>query len=118
MLSKRRLAFTPQLPSLLQEPNKTFFEAQETESCSPPIQKLFPKTAHQKLLALKKGGSKPFSPMKVGAVFSGGQASGGHNVISGLFDALQKLHPKCELLGFLDGPSGIVLGKALSSHRK
>jgi len=40
--------------------------------------------------------------------FSGGQAPGGHNVISGLFDALKKINPESELFGFIGGPSGVV----------
>jgi pyrophosphate--fructose-6-phosphate 1-phosphotransferase len=46
--------------------------------------------------------------LRVGVVLSGGQAPGGHNVISGLFDALKKLHPETQLIGFLGGPSGIL----------
>jgi len=45
---------------------------------------------------------------RIGVVFSGGQASGGHNVIYGLWEALKKANPNVELVGFLDGPSGII----------
>ena len=31
--------------------------------------------------------------MNVGVILSGGQAPGGHNVISGLFDGVKKLNP-------------------------
>lgn len=48
---------------------------------------------------------------KVGVVFSGGQASGGHNVIWGLYDALKKLDPTSTLIGFLNGPAGIIDNK-------
>ncbi|MEI6243098.1 MAG: diphosphate--fructose-6-phosphate 1-phosphotransferase, partial [Chlamydiota bacterium] len=47
-------------------------------------------------------------PLRVGVVFSGGQASGGHNVIAGLFDALTSLCSKSRLFGFLEGPGGIL----------
>lgn len=50
-------------------------------------------------------------PLKVGVVLSGGQASGGHNVIIGLYDALKKLNPESQLFGFLNGPSGIIKNK-------
>jgi pyrophosphate--fructose-6-phosphate 1-phosphotransferase len=113
MLSHFRQAFTPTLPDLLKELKTVAFDSKEVDVATPPIQKLFPKTANQKLLVAKKGSPKPFSPLKIGAVFSGGQASGGHNVMTGLFDALQVLHPQSELYGFLDGPSGIVSGKTL-----
>lgn len=46
--------------------------------------------------------------LNVGVVLSGGQAPGGHNVISGLFDGLKGVHPDCRLLGFKGGPQGLV----------
>lgn len=51
------------------------------------------------------------APLRVGVVLSGGQAPGGHNVIAGLFDALQRLHPQSALIGFSGGPSGVIHGK-------
>jgi pyrophosphate--fructose-6-phosphate 1-phosphotransferase len=45
---------------------------------------------------------------KVGVVFSGGPAPGGHNVIAGLFDAMQKANPDSTLYGFWLGPDGII----------
>ncbi len=47
-------------------------------------------------------------PRKIGIVFSGGPAPGGHNVIAGLFDAAQKANPATRIYGFLLGPDGIV----------
>ena len=46
--------------------------------------------------------------LRIGVVLSGGQAAGGHNVITGLFDALKTLHPENRLFGFLNGPGGII----------
>jgi len=40
-------------------------------------------------------------------VLSGGQAPGGHNVISGVYDFLKSHHPNSQLFGFLNGPHGI-----------
>ena len=34
--------------------------------------------------------------------------AGGHNVIAGLFDHLEKQHSGSKLLGFLDGPRGVM----------
>ena len=50
---------------------------------------------------------------KVGVLFSGGPASGGHNVIVGLLQALKTLHPKSTLVGFLGGPGGLVGGQSI-----
>ncbi|MFP4114945.1 MAG: diphosphate--fructose-6-phosphate 1-phosphotransferase [Spirochaetota bacterium] len=52
-------------------------------------------------------------PVSVGVVLSGGQAPGGHNVIAGLFDALNALNPDSRLFGFLGGPGGILEDNAI-----
>lgn len=46
--------------------------------------------------------------INVGVILSGGQAPGGHNVISGLYDEVKKLNPENRLFGFLMGPEGLV----------
>ncbi|KAL0286110.1 UNVERIFIED_CONTAM: Pyrophosphate--fructose 6-phosphate 1-phosphotransferase subunit beta [Sesamum calycinum] len=46
--------------------------------------------------------------LKVGVVLSGGQAPGGHNVISGLLDYLQDKTKGSTLYGFRGGPAGIM----------
>lgn len=53
---------------------------------------------------------KRSTPLRVGCVLSGGQASGGHNVISGIYDTIKSLHPDSKLYGFLEGPKGIIKG--------
>jgi pyrophosphate--fructose-6-phosphate 1-phosphotransferase len=45
---------------------------------------------------------------RIGIVFSGGPAPGGHNVIAGLFDAAKQASPDSRLFGFLVGPDGVV----------
>ena len=52
-------------------------------------------------------------PRKLGIVFSGGPAPGGHNVIAGLFDAAQKANPETRIYGFLMGPDGIIENEAI-----
>lgn len=49
------------------------------------IAKLFPKLFGQPPASLKAGGSLQEQSLKIGVVLSGGQAPGGHNVISGIF---------------------------------
>ena len=46
--------------------------------------------------------------MNVGVILSGGQAPGGHNVITGLFDTIKRLNPNNKLYGFILGPGGLV----------
>ena len=50
---------------------------------------------------------------KIGIVFSGGPAPGGHNVIAGLYDAARKANPETIIYGFLLGPDGIIEGEAV-----
>ena len=46
--------------------------------------------------------------INVGVILSGGQAPGGHNVISGLFDGIKALNTDSKLYGFILGPGGLV----------
>ncbi|XP_028112323.1 pyrophosphate--fructose 6-phosphate 1-phosphotransferase subunit beta-like [Camellia sinensis] len=46
--------------------------------------------------------------LKIGVVLSGGQAPGGHNVISGIFDYLQDRCKGSTVYGFRGGPAGIM----------
>ncbi len=59
-------------------------------------------------IKIEEGAAKTYPALNVGVILSGGQAPGGHNVISGLFDGLKKLNPDNKLYGFLGGPSGLV----------
>ena len=52
--------------------------------------------------------------VQVGVVLSGGQAAGGHNAISGIFDFLQARNPANLLFGFLGGPIGVVNGEYIA----
>lgn len=52
------------------------------------------------------------SAVRVGVVLSGGPAPGGHNVISGLFDALSEGHKENVLIGFRDGPKGVMQNRS------
>jgi len=47
-------------------------------------------------------------PRRIGIVFSGGPAPGGHNVIAGLYDAAKRANPASHVFGFLVGPDGII----------
>jgi diphosphate-dependent phosphofructokinase len=44
----------------------------------------------------------------IGVVFSGGPAPGGHNVIAGIYYAAKKANPENKVIGFLNGPDGII----------
>ncbi|MBP5476940.1 MAG: diphosphate--fructose-6-phosphate 1-phosphotransferase [Paludibacteraceae bacterium] len=89
-------------------------EGGKTESVADQdaIRELFPDTYGMPVVELHNGqhiGQKP--ARNVGVILSGGQAPGGHNVISGLFDGLKRMNPDSRLYGFLGGPSGLTDGK-------
>jgi pyrophosphate--fructose-6-phosphate 1-phosphotransferase len=52
-------------------------------------------------------------PRKIGIVFSGGPAPGGHNVIAGLFDAAKRANLDTRIVGFLVGPDGIIENESI-----
>lgn len=109
-----RQNYVPKLPELLKDlKSLSMKKGESTTSISDPdeLKKLFPKTFGRPHLHFEKGGGREEKPLKIGVVLSGGQAAGGHNVISGIFDALKQFHPNSELIGFLNGPSGIIDGK-------
>ena len=72
------------------------------------IKKMFPNTYGMPVVEFIEGIEGGHDPMNVGVILSGGQAPGGHNVITGLFDTLKKLNPHNRLFGFLLGPEGLV----------
>ncbi len=114
-LQRERAGYAPKLPKALRGAAKVV-EGSKTESVAnqTDIQKLFPNTYGLPLLTIEsdetKGNAKT-QPINVGVILSGGQAPGGHNVISGIFDGLKKLNPENRLIGFLGGPGGLVDGK-------
>lgn len=104
-LERARLKFHLKRPPLLQDLSLIAFEKVKELPCDPAVAEIFPKSAKQSLLAAVKKEKKIYPPLRIGIVFSGGPAAGGHNVIAGLLDACPE---KSVLFGFLEGPGGIV----------
>jgi pyrophosphate--fructose-6-phosphate 1-phosphotransferase len=108
-----RADYKPKLPATLTG-NIVVKEGAATHSIAHQneIKEMFPITYGLPILHIESG-LKPLEspPIKVGVILSGGQAPGGHNVIAGLFDGLQKMNSNSKLYGFLGGPSGLVEGK-------
>jgi len=104
-----RAAYQPKLPAALKG-NVVLKEGAATESVADQadIKTLFPNTYGMPLITFEQGAKKENATVGVGVILSGGQAPGGHNVISGLFDGLKALNPNNKLYGFLGGPSGLV----------
>lgn len=111
-LQKARAAYQPKLPPVFRE-NGPFVAAQEGEPTQSvadqeAIHNRFPHTYGAPMVTFVPGQKADLPPIKVGFIFSGGQAPGGHNVAAGLFDALKTMNPDNQLYGFLGGPSGLI----------
>jgi diphosphate-dependent phosphofructokinase len=108
MLQKKRLAYKPATPEILQNLNQVVFrEVRGEKRPNEALRSLFPKTFDARPFVLERGeGAR--RPLKIGALFSGGPASGGHNVLAGLFHGIKQIDPLSKLIGFLNGPAGII----------
>lgn len=113
-LHSARLSYRPRMPPLL----RGCFQVVEgaptsAESDVDVIRSLFPVLFGQPTVALVPNRGTPVTMgnvLRVGFVLSGGPASGGHNVISGLWDHLMERNMDSKMFGFIDGPSGICTG--------
>ena len=104
-----RAAYQPKLPKALQGAVK-IKEGAPTQSVDnqEDIKKLFPNTYGMPIIEFEPAQSENNSKINVGVILSGGQAPGGHNVITGLFDQIKRLNPENRLFGFILGPGGFV----------
>ena len=113
-LQNARKDYLPKLPdslsNSLNEISLQFGDPTESVADQEELKALFPKTYGKPIVTFAKGsnGTALNAPLTVGVILSGGQAPGGHNVISGLYDGLKKGNPSSTLYGFLGGPSGLV----------
>jgi pyrophosphate--fructose-6-phosphate 1-phosphotransferase len=108
-LQLARAAYQPKLPKALQGAVK-IKEGAATQSVGDQeeIKKLFPNTYGMPIVEFEPATEANTKKMNVGIILSGGQAPGGHNVITGLFDQIKKLNPENRLYGFILGPGGLV----------
>ena len=105
-----RAAYQPKMPASIANAAK-LVEGKATESVADQadIKKLFPNTYGLPIVTFEKADqSMAAKALNVGVILSGGQAPGGHNVISGIFDGIKAINKDSKLYGFLGGPSGLV----------
>ena len=112
-LQKFRYQYTPKLPGMLRngiaEISVKEGDATKSVADQEKIQALFPNTYGKKEITFQKGENTSVSKKQVvGVILSGGQAPGGHNVVSGLYDALKATNKENVLLGFKNGPAGLL----------
>ena len=108
-LQVARAAYQPKLPKALKGAVKAV-EGAATQSVGnqEEIKALLPNTYGMPVVRFADGGSADSQSFNVGIILSGGQAPGGHNVISGLYDGVKAINPANKLYGFLMGPGGLV----------
>ena len=104
-----RSSYQPKLPAKLKG-KAVLKEGAATQSVADQedIKEFFPNTYGMPIITFETGETKAYPVVNAGVILSGGQAPGGHNVISGLYDGLKALNPNNKLYGFLDGPIGLV----------
>lgn len=116
-LQKARYAYAPKLPPVLTQDISMIAGSagKPTESVADQaaVKGMFPRTYGSPIIAFEQG--KPTRDVKrtlrVGVILSGGQAPGGHNVITGIYDGLKKANKDNVLFGFIGGPAGIMNNK-------
>ena len=108
-LQVARAAYQPKLPQALKGA-VVAVEGAATQSVGnqEEIKAMFPNTYGMPVITFEAGEQKPREAFNVGIIVSGGQAPGGHDVISGLYDGVKSLNPNSKLYGFLMGPGGLV----------
>ena len=112
-LQKARLQYAPKLPGMLRHGISEICvkegEATQSVADQEKIHALFPNTYGKPEITFEKGqNTSPAKKQVVGVILSGGQAPGGHNVVCGLYDALKATDNANVLLGFRNGPSGLL----------
>ncbi|MBQ0035479.1 MAG: diphosphate--fructose-6-phosphate 1-phosphotransferase [Firmicutes bacterium] len=112
-LQKARYAYVPKLPGMLRHGINEICvkEGLATESVrdQEKIKALFPNTYGKKEITFEKGTNTSVAKKQVvGVILSGGQAPGGHNVVCGLYDALKATDKENTLIGFKNGPAGLI----------
>lgn len=110
-LQRVRAEYQPKLPLALQGPVKVKVgAATESVANQKEIKELFPHTYGMPVVEFEsdENPTRVEEPFNVGIILSGGQAPGGHNVVSGIFDGLKTLNKENRLYGFLMGPAGFI----------
>ena len=112
-LQVARYQYNPKLPGMLRngiaEISVRNGGATQSVADQEKIAALFPNTYGKNEIIFEKGvNTSEARKLTVGVILSGGQAPGGHNVVSGLYDSLKAINPENVLIGFKGGPSGLL----------
>lgn len=114
LFQQERQKYVPKLPNILKKDfkNISLVYGEKTESIQDrqALKEFFKNTYGLPIVSFTEGESNlSFSKaLNIGIILSGGPAPGGHNVISGLFDAIKKFNANSKLFGFKGGPLGLL----------
>ena len=123
-LQEVRLKYQPKLPESLKHgiASLKLKEGEKTKAVKDEdkIEELFPNCYGAPIVEFvyDNNTNNETEEKNIGVILSGGQAPGGHNVISGLYDALKNANKNNKLYGFLGGPSGIIEGNYIEFDDK
>lgn len=117
-LQNDRYSYRPELPAILTQKPQTiaveFGKKTQSVADQAELSELFKNTYGKPQISFVKGKNPDvLNQMKIGVILSGGQAPGGHNVIAGLYDGLKKANPASRLIGFQNGPAGLIENNAV-----
>ena len=105
-LESYRRAFQPTIPTALHDLSFLECAHDRRATIDEEIRELFPYLDTDWIMkVVSSSEATERGPLRVGVVFSGGPAPGGHTVLAGLFDTLKEWHPDSTLIGFLVGPT-------------
>ena len=100
---KKRISRIPKIPLLLKNLSRVSFCSLEKRDVLPEVECLFPLLKESFVQTLSKQEVQD-RKLRIGVLFSGGPAPGGHNVIAGLISSF----PDLTLIGFLGGALGLL----------
>lgn len=114
LFQQERQKYVPKLPNILKKDfkNISLVYGEKTEAIQDrqALKEFFKNTYGLPVVSFAEGESNlSFSKaLNIGIILSGGPAPGGHNVISGVFDAVKKFNANSKLFGFKGGPLGLL----------
>ncbi|WKC75771.1 diphosphate--fructose-6-phosphate 1-phosphotransferase [Borreliella valaisiana] len=114
LFQQERQKYIPKLPDILKKDfkNISLVCGEKTEAIQDrqALKEFFKNTYGLPIVSFTEGKSNlSFSKaLNIGIILSGGPAPGGHNVISGVFDAIKKFNANSKLFGFKGGPLGLL----------
>jgi diphosphate-dependent phosphofructokinase len=108
-VQESRRQYIPSFPAVLSDVTAVDCVEDRPISIEEGLSEIFPRLSLSSVVRCISSPKRVVGhPVRIGVLLSGGPAPGGHNVIAGLYDAMMEWHSESSLIGFLDGPKGLV----------